>query len=273
MLVLTMDDARATFARLPAMQRGLETFTPWDNIPWEAQAEQLLRCPLGGSFLGLRPAARVEREVAALVERMGLASGSAVLDLGCGPGLHGNRLGALGHRVTGIDIAQAVVDYAQAEANARGLPCAYRRLSFFEMEFDGAFDGAYLVNSVFNQLGEDERHELFRRTARALVPGGVFAFEVDTAIEGEVPPVQRLYSLPSSPWSDRPHYWLERIMYFGVEQQRVTHHLILDADGAIREHWSRSHLPRREALARSLERCGFAVRAWLDQDVVVVRSR
>ncbi len=268
--LLSVEDAIARFVRLPAMGRTLETFTPWDNIPWEAQAHQLLRSPMAGSFLGLRPASRVENEVSALIEQLGLGPGAAILDLGCGPGLHGNRLGAQGYRVTGIDIAQDVIEYAQAQADGAQLPCSYLRLSFLDMEFGAAFDGAFLANSIFNQLGDRERLELLRRTSRALVPKGVFACEIYVAPGEGVsakPEIRRLYTLPSSPWSDQPHHWLERLLTFPAERQRVTHHLILGADGSIREHWSRSHLHDRHALTRELEECGLTVRGWFDADL------
>jgi SAM-dependent methyltransferase len=267
---MTIGDAIAEFARSPALGRALESFTPWDNIPWQAQAEQLLRCPLGSSFLGLRPASRIDEEVSALIDRLGLRSGAAVLDLGCGPGLHGNRLGARGYRVTGIDIAHPVVEHAQAHADAAGLPCAYHQLSFLDMEFEAEFDAAFLANSVFNQLGDGERIELLDRTSEALVAGGGFACELHVASEDGVraaPEIRRLYSLAASPWTDQPHHWLERILSFPDQRQRVTHHLILGADGSFREHWSRSRLHDRRALTGEFETCGFAVRGWFDADL------
>ena len=65
---VTVDPTLDVLARLPPLESDLEAFTPWDNIPWEAQAEQLLRCRVGDGFIGLRPPQRVDREVAGLVE-------------------------------------------------------------------------------------------------------------------------------------------------------------------------------------------------------------
>ena len=267
---VTTDPTRAVLARLPPLASELEAFTPWDNIPWEAQAEQLLRCRVGDGFIGLRPPQRVDQEVAGLVERLALRPGASVLDLGCGPGLHGNRLGARGHRVTGIDIAQPVLDYAQAQADAAGLPCRYQRASFLELPFEHEFDAAFLANSTVNQLADAELDALLRGVRRALVPGGRFACEAyvrPSAAGGETPEVRRLFSLPWSPWSDRPHHWLERILTFPAEAQRVTHHVILDEDGSIRQHWSRSRLFDRDALAARIEASGLVVREWLDHDL------
>jgi SAM-dependent methyltransferase len=263
--------AWAVLAHMPPLTRELEAFTPWDNIPWEAQAEQLLRCRLGDGFIGLRPPQRVDREVAGLIERLKPAPGATILDLGCGPGLHGNRLGARGYRVTGIDIAQPVVDYAQAQADAAGLPCRYQRGSFLEMSFHEEFTAAFLANSTFNHLDEPALTELLRRIRRALVPGGTFACEV-YVVPAEpaapaTPEIRQLLSLPYSPWSDRPHHWLERILSFPAQHQRVTHHVILGEDGSVRQHWSRLRLHDRHELGARLEACGLTVRGWFDYDL------
>lgn len=259
----------AILARLP--ERGLEAFTPWDNIPWEAQAGQLLRCPLGGSFIGLRPGHRVDHEVAALIDQLALRPGAAVLDLGCGPGLHGNRLGARGYSITGIDIAGAVLDHAQAEADAAGWPCRYLRMSFLDMTFARRFDAAFLANSTFNHLADAELGELLRRTREALTPGGMFACEVHVAPERSASAAprehRRLFQLPYSPWSDRPHHWVERLLSFPAQRQRVTHHVIVGDDGELREHWSRSRLHDPRALTALFAAHGLAVRGWYDHDL------
>lgn len=266
---VTVDPTLDVLARLPPLESDLEAFTPWDNIPWEAQAEQLLRCRVGDGFIGLRPPQRVDREVAGLVERLALEPGATVLDLGCGPGLHANRLGARGHRVTGIDIAQPVLDYAQAQAHAAGLPCRYQRGSFLELPFEREFAAAFLANSTLNQLVDAELDTLLQRVRRALVPGGRFACEAfvrPVVLEG-APEVRRLFSLPWSPWSDRPHRWLERILTFREQFQRVTHHVILDEDGTIRQHWSRTRLFDREALAARIAASGLVIREWVGHDL------
>ncbi len=268
-------DVAAIVRRLASdgrFERPLEAFTPWDNIPWEAQAEQLLRCRAGESFIGLRSPVRVDREVRGLVAQLELAPGDPVLDLGCGPGLLGNRLGAVGVRVTGIDIAEPVLAYAQRQADAEGLPCRYQRASFLALEFAEEFRAAFLANSIFNQLGDGERDALLDGVRRALRPGGLFACEVYLALPhaedgAEQSELRRLYSLPYSPWSDRPHHWLERIVSFPAQRQRVTQHLILHEDGTIAEHWSRSRLLDRSVLEQAFERAGLSVRGWLGRDL------
>ncbi|OHD25623.1 MAG: hypothetical protein A2064_08185 [Spirochaetes bacterium GWB1_66_5] len=47
-------------------------------------------------------------------------AGSCVLDLACGTGGHAVELARLGHRVTGVDLDQAMIHLAQAKAGAAG---------------------------------------------------------------------------------------------------------------------------------------------------------
>jgi len=50
---------------------------------------------------------RSDAEVAALVNLLELDSPMKILDLACGFGRHANRLAALGHSVTGVDLMLA----------------------------------------------------------------------------------------------------------------------------------------------------------------------
>lgn len=251
--VHALDALRARRASPP---RALSTFVPWDNIPWEEQAAQLVRCRVGDGFVGLRAPEVVDAHVEALAERLSLGPGSTVLDVGCGPGMYASRLGARGHRVTGIDIAEPVIAYARAEAEARRLPCAYERKSMFAIDDREAFDGVFLTNSIVNHLREDELGDLFSRVRRALTPGGRFALDfcplpADYATR-PASRTRRRFVLPSSPWGDRPHTWVEHTLVFPGEGQRVAHHVITFDDGERREHWSRFVLLPPEVMRAAL---------------------
>lgn len=56
---------------------------------------------------------RTEREVTQIVERLGLARGSAILDLCCGHGRHAVALAERGHRVTGLDLSTFFLEKAK----------------------------------------------------------------------------------------------------------------------------------------------------------------
>ncbi len=262
---------QAAMAELGPLRHQPEDFVPPDNIPWEAQAQQLLRCGFEGGFVGLRPPPRVEREVQTLTERLALEPDSSVLVLGCGPGMYSNRLGARGHRVTGIDIAAPVLEHAATQAKRALLPCRYERLSFLEMEFEPQFDAALLTNSIINHLDRAQLDTLLARVFRSLVPGGRFACELLVRTPGfarlQTEEKRRLFDLPFSPWCDRPHLWLERQLTFPAQGHSVMHHIVVPEDGEPREHWSRFDLLPRATLETAFTEAGFGQRVWLDHEL------
>jgi SAM-dependent methyltransferase len=86
---------------------------------------------LGPAYLRYSFTKGTEQEVAFLVDVLGLTAGALVLDVGCGPGRHARALADNGCRVVGVDISEAFVALAAAEAppgaafvrgDARSLP-------------------------------------------------------------------------------------------------------------------------------------------------------
>jgi SAM-dependent methyltransferase len=107
-----------------------------------------------------------------------------VVDLGCGSGLWARELVDAGYRVLGIDISEAMI-----EISRRRVPEAEFRVgSLFDAEIP-ACCAVTAVSEVLNYLFDEEPgglRPLFRRVYEALVPGGVFVFDV--LGPGQVPP-------------------------------------------------------------------------------------
>lgn len=117
---------------------------------------------------------RVPADLAALA-RPGLAAGSRVMDLGCGTGLIGTALAGSGARITGVDLSPRMLDIS-----ARG--GAYEQLELGDVvevmrRSAAASLQAVFAADVFIYLGNLEG--VFAEVARALAPGGLFAFSVE----------------------------------------------------------------------------------------------
>jgi SAM-dependent methyltransferase len=244
----------------------LEDFLPFDTIPWAAQAEQLLSCPNGDGFMGLRPGTYVDDFVAWVQHASGLAPGALVADIGCGPGMFSLRLAAAGYRVVGFDIAPALVAHANAEARSRGLAAEHHRQSL--QSFDVAEPPALvlIINSVLNQLAPDELREALARVREKLAPGGHLLVELRLAAAAHQANARRdtleRSLMDRSPFSPRKHLWIERTLFFDEQKQAVTHHVIVEPDGATAEYWSRSHLYDRHEIDDFLRQAGFRAREW-----------
>ena len=101
--------------------------------------------------------------------------GARVLDLGCGTGRLTVALASAGHVVTGIDPAAAMLAAARAKDGAENVSWIEGTAAAAPSE---AFDLALMTSHVAQVFVEDDAWaEGLRHLARALVPGGRFAFD------------------------------------------------------------------------------------------------
>jgi predicted TPR repeat methyltransferase len=104
-----------------------------------------------------------------------------ILDLGCGTGLLGAALAATGAAITGVDLSAEMLQRAEV----RGVYAKLIKGDLVEqarLGAAGSFD-AVLAADVFVYLGD--LAAVYEAVARALAPGGVFAFTVEAADGGE----------------------------------------------------------------------------------------
>jgi len=101
-----------------------------------------------------------------------------VVDLDCGTGLLARELIDAGYGVFGIDISEAMIEIARR----RTPEVEFRVGSLFEVEIPRC-RAVTAISEVLNYLFDPENEErglgrVFRRVHEALVPGGVFVFDV-----------------------------------------------------------------------------------------------
>lgn len=112
-----------------------------------------------------------------------------IVDLGCGSGLSARAFVNSGYRVLGIDISEEMLKIARTR-----VPEADFRLgSVFEVELPSCH-AVTAIGECFNYLFDDrndrpQRLQLFERIYQALIPGGIFVFDVVEAgqVEPETP--------------------------------------------------------------------------------------
>jgi SAM-dependent methyltransferase len=112
-----------------------------------------------------------------ILDRNGIHDG-LVIDLGCGSGLWARELVDAGYRVLGIDISEAMIELSRNRVPEAEFSVG----SLFEVEILRC-QAVTAVNEVLNYLFDAENEDrglgrLFRRVHDALVPGGVFVFDV-----------------------------------------------------------------------------------------------
>ncbi|MBM3658494.1 MAG: class I SAM-dependent methyltransferase [Actinobacteria bacterium] len=141
---------------------------------------------LGPAYLRNAFTKGTEQEVDFLTESLGLAAGTRVLDVGCGPGRHALALARRGIEVHGVDLSPDFVALATAAAAAEGLPARFDVLDVRDLAADGEFDAVIcLCQGGFGLLGGRDEVGVFGRIAAAVRPGGglaVSAFHAPFAV-------------------------------------------------------------------------------------------
>ena len=135
---------------------------------------------LGSAYLRYAFTKGTVHEIDFLVESLRLQPGMRVLDVGCGPGRHSHELARRGLTVHGIDISQAFVDLAVAQAPAGA---TFARLDARDLRFDAEFEVVIcLCQGAFGLMtahGDDLR--VLSGMAQALKPGGRLALSAFNA--------------------------------------------------------------------------------------------
>lgn len=99
-----------------------------------------------------------------------------ILDLGCGTGILSNAYAALGHIVTGVDPAPAMLDVARTKPHADRITWVNAAAQSFRS--DHRFDLIVMTGHAFQVLLEDTDIAATLAVMRAhLAPGGTIAFE------------------------------------------------------------------------------------------------
>ena len=114
------------------------------------------------------------REVARLVELLGLSAGARVLDCPCGQGRHAHLLAEAGFRVDGLDYSAALLDIARARGTGSSRHYTQGDMRRLPARWTGRFDA---VLNLFTSFGFFDRpaddRVVLAEFARVLKPGGV----------------------------------------------------------------------------------------------------
>ncbi|MCD8030928.1 MAG: class I SAM-dependent methyltransferase [Bacteroides sp.] len=102
--------------------------------------------------------------------------GSALLDLGCGPGLYTSVFRDKGYHVTGIDFNRASVEYARAQHT----DICYIEGDYIRNYPEGKYDVVIMIYCDLGTHSDNDRDVLLSNVYRSLREEGVFIFDVFT---------------------------------------------------------------------------------------------
>ena len=159
---------------------------------------------------------------------------SKILQVGCGPGFHTNRLARLGHECVGIDVSPALIGYAREQALLDNLQCTYIEHDIYSADYGSGYGLVLLTYGYFNTFGPMDAYEIMGKAWRALEEGGILLLEVNTyeALEslGKHKPVWE--SFKEGLYSDRPYLSLNECIWSDANDSLTKRWFIVDTETA-----------------------------------------
>ncbi len=255
-----IENGALRFGRLMKLRQKPPLFAAGEAHFWTDPyiAQQMLEAHLDPDVdAASRPPAVITRIVDWIVERLALLPGDTLLDLGCGPGLYCQQWAARGLEVTGMDFSENSLAYArQVDSASRYLCQDYRTLDHRE-----AYQAITLIYGDFNTLNDADRDTLLGHVHRALLPGGMFAFDVTTRVYHERNDAGASWSALDGPgfWKPGPHLVLANTYMYPEHDAALDQYVVVEADGTISVYRNWFHYYSVETITAVLAAGGFEV--------------
>jgi len=116
-----------------------------------------------------------------LMARAGILPGASVLDLACGTGTMACLMAERGYRVRGLDLSPAMLQEARRKAIRSGDTVEWQPGDMRDFTLPTAVDAVICLFDSMNHLtDEDQLLRCFSCVRRALRPGGLFLFDLNT---------------------------------------------------------------------------------------------
>jgi len=203
--------------------KSFEYYTAGDLWTDAYTSEQMLAYHLNEDIdVSSRKGAFIDRSVEWIVSHFGVGAGTKIADFGCGPGLYAARLAQKQAAITGIDFSARSIDYAQQEAQQRGLSIDYVHQNYLEYETKEHFDLILMIMCDFCALSPVQRKHMLEAFRRFLTDDGAILLDVYSlkafALRKEAVVCQE--NLLDGFWSGEKYYGF--LNTFKYEQEKVV---------------------------------------------------
>lgn len=140
--------------------------------------EEWYRAFFGEDYIRVDWHTDTQAEVEGIERMLGLKPGERILDVCCGYGRHAIPLASRGYDVTGVDLSEAMLRHAQADARTAAVRVSWVQADARELPFGEHFDGALNLFTAFGYFArEGDNIRVLQEIARVLVPGGLFLLD------------------------------------------------------------------------------------------------
>jgi len=164
-------------------------------------------------------------------------AGSAVLDLGCGPGDYVDLLQQRGWQAVGIDSSPAMISHAQREKQGTFYPYGFEDINRLE----GSFHCIYSIGNSLSYLAPELRPGVLAALADMHEPGGTLILQV---INWDLYLRSGTREFPVKDLSGNRQFHRR---YAKCTEGEVIFHTEITRDGHVEQAWSASLYPLRAA--------------------------
>ncbi|MHA1903093.1 MAG: class I SAM-dependent methyltransferase [Candidatus Thorarchaeota archaeon] len=106
------------------------------------------------------------------IESLDLEKGHEILDIACGSGDQSIEFAKRGIEVTGFDISQSLINFAEENAKNCEVNVNFYQGDMREIKFDNRFKAAVLLSHSFGFFNHEENKLVLEGSYKALVDGG-----------------------------------------------------------------------------------------------------
>ncbi|HOO96443.1 MAG TPA: class I SAM-dependent methyltransferase [Caldisericia bacterium] len=133
------------------------------------------------------PKELVQKRVSFIENVLGLAPGNKVLDVPCGDGYLTIELAKKGYSMTGVDLTQAVIDYATVRSKQKQLHMDLYRMDMRDLPWKSRFDGAFCFGGSFGFFDDKGNTDFLKSLHKCLKPQAKII--IDTHVSETLLPV------------------------------------------------------------------------------------
>ena len=228
MMAMNMYEQLQEINRRPA---PFEHYTAAELWTDEHTSSRMLDHHLNGSNdVSSRNTEFIEKSVAWIIRRFGLAENKSVADFGCGPGLYTTRLAASGADITGVDFSERSLRYARERAQSNGMSIDYVCANYLDFESDKRFDLITLIMCDFCALSPDQRRALLDKFLAHLKPGGTVLLDVYSlrAFDAKEEHATYEHNLLDGFWSSAPYFGFLNTFKYRAENVVLDKYTIVE---------------------------------------------
>ena len=203
----------------------------WDDEYISEQMLELHLDPDVGS--ASKTKATIEAETKFIINATSMSAGKAVLDMGCGPGLYVKEFAKTGAMVTGVDLSQRSIDYANRNIKPEYPNTLFEKMNYLNLAFEDSFDAATMIFYDFCVLSTDDQKTLLAKIHKALKKNGLFLFDSLTD-NTRLPAETSITACEGGFWSAKPYVEIQQSFLYDNPKTWGQQYTIIEEDGATR---------------------------------------